>query len=313
MRISKLARTYNLSNLELTDFLKSLNIPGQSLHPNAKLSEEIIQEVAFHFDFTIVEEETPEQDPGNHAIVESIDEAEHIEDSSIAGNEEEASETSIKISSVTEEIEDEADEEISVNEQSLNHPTEQSDAANGDAAEDEVISPPTEEETILSDQFLEMIEADEAPAGLEKIRLIKAPKKELTGLTVLGKIEIPEDPRKKQKAQKEAERLEADSRRPKITEEEREKRRLKAKKKKEEYEARKERRLKQKEERKEKARKEEHYKNITQAKVSTSKGKPKKKMKPTKPAAQAHPTTPTPQPKTVFGKLWRWLNSSGYD
>jgi len=58
MRISKLARNYDLSIQELTAFLEKLEIPNQSLHPNAKLDKETIEKVALHFGFSVEEEIT---------------------------------------------------------------------------------------------------------------------------------------------------------------------------------------------------------------------------------------------------------------
>ena len=191
MRISKLARNYNLSRQELTDYLESLQIPIQSLHPNAKLDDELIEKVSAHFQFSL-DDESGDAD----TIASTIDTQEvEIEETNNEVSEEPISET--EESTIEDPIEDElldsteAPEEI-IEEQPFQEKNESED-------EEIELPPPTDEEIILSDQLLEMIESEESPADLDKIRLIKAPKKELSGLKVVGKIEIPEDPRKKLK------------------------------------------------------------------------------------------------------------------
>ncbi|MEP3682052.1 MAG: hypothetical protein ABJM98_04775, partial [Ekhidna sp.] len=103
---------------------------------------------------------------------------------------------------------------------------------------------PKEDEVIQTDKLLEMLESEEIPAELAKIKLIKAPKKELSGLKVLGKVDLPE-PKKKSELEEEQEKKsnrERKYQRPQLSEEEKEKRRLKAKRKQEAYEAREEKR-----------------------------------------------------------------------
>jgi len=303
MRISKLARKYDLSIQELTVFLEKLDIPNQSLHPNAKLDEETIDKVALQFDFSdqdkVYEPEVIEQE----LTMEEVTEDKHEKEKPLVHQTEVELEKQKEPSfdRRKEEVVSESQEELSIRKTAL------------DKEEEVILTPPSEEEVILSDQLLEMIESEDTASNLEKIKLIKAPKKELSGLKVLGKIEVPEDPRKKQKEQKEAERQAATTHRPKLTEEEKEERRLKAKKKREDYEARKERRQKQQKEQEKKARKAEYYKkSIEQNMVNSPVPKPKKKRIEAKTPNQFSDRS-KPQPKTFLGKFWRWLNSSGYE
>ena len=296
MRISKLARTYELSLPDLMAFLESLELPNQSLHPNAKLDEETILKVSKHFGFNHAH---PLLNAEGLTEVETEDKGVETESKKDDGIEREdvvesPSETEALAAPELEKVVEEAPaDNISTSNDPDSEPTIKED-----------------QETILSDQLLEMMESEELPSDLEKIKLIKAPKKELSGLKVLGKIDVPEDPRKKAKEKREAEQKELLVKRPKLTEEEKEERRLRSKKKKEDYKARKEQRKKEQENKKAKARKAAHYKNtLTQKPVAATKHRQKKP----KYVAQEGSAAGGTKPRTILGKLWKWLNSSGYE
>lgn len=167
------------------------------------------------------------------------------------------------------------------------------------------------DEVIQTDRLLEMVESGETPASeLEKIRLIKAPKRELEGLKVVGKIELPKPVEKKAEVEEKVEIDERDlrkagyGRRPKkqpLTEEEREKRRLKAKKRKEENEARQAKRKKAQEEQRKKERNQAYYKQKLEQ-TKPRKSTPKK-------GSTAKSAQKRKAPKTLLGKFWRWLNT----
>ncbi|MEM9338641.1 MAG: hypothetical protein AAGA66_07935 [Bacteroidota bacterium] len=163
---------------------------------------------------------------------------------------------------------------------------------------------PKEEEVIQTDQLLELLESEETPPDLDKIRLIKAPKRELSGLKVLGKVTLPEPKKKEDKNKSEK----GNNAKPQLSEEERERRRLKAKRKKEAYEARQQKRRKEEETQKQKALKEAHYKQkLERAQAQQVKQKHNKHKKPELEAKAFNERNA--KPKTVLGKFWRWLNT----
>ena len=299
MRISKLAHNYDLTILELTDFLKTLNIPNQSLHPNARLSEDIIEKVRENFDFTLQEEpieqaqakEPIENNTPGEDTTHTIEETKNIKEATLDTtsdvspdqNEWEATE---KTAGITELLPEGKTK----------------------------LKSHSEGEIIPSDQLLKMIESEGFSDQLDKIKLIKAPKKELSGLKILGKIEVSDTTKKRPKEQRETKDKATTLKGPLLSNEEKEKRRLRAKKRKEEYENRKERKRKEQEEKREKIRKAEHYKKtIALNKATTPKPKPKKQSPPPKLIDKRTEEQPKPQSKTILGKLWRWLNSSGYE
>ena len=172
----------------------------------------------------------------------------------------------------------------------------------------EELSTPTstsEGEAIETDKLMELLEDEEQEVDLSNITLIKAPKKELEGLKVVGKIELPE-PKPKAKAKKEAK--EPKNRRSdagNLSPEEREKRRLKAKKRKEAYEERQERRRKEKEKKRRKALNKARYQQkVQQAKAN----KLKHKHQQPKVEEVAIEEPPAP-PKTLLGRFWRWMTT----
>ena len=312
MRISRLAREYDLSIQALTSYLETLEPPLKSVHPNAKLEEEIISKVLAHFEIPHTEEEVDTLPPVQEQIQnEASDDQEELTST-------EPIQPTENVEQNTPSIPATPEEEIALLEGDLEPPPEQiqeSPSQEESFEEEPAHQPISEEEVILSDQLIEMIEGEDLPEELEKIKLIKAPKKKLTGLKVLDKIEIPEDPRKKSKEQEEAEK----AARPQLSPEEKaervrkreaykEKRRLEAKQKQEANEARKAKREKEKEANRVKAIKEKHYK------AQLSKQQPERAKSKIKKEATMSQTSKTsaasrPQPKSLLGKFWRWLNT----
>jgi hypothetical protein len=168
--------------------------------------------------------------------------------------------------------------------------------------------PKSEGVTIETDKLLELLESEDEPVDLSKITLIKAPKKELDGLKVVGRIELPEPkPRTPRKSGPPGSGPNTSKNRrehhQQLSEEESEKRRLMAKKRKEEYEARQEKRRKEKEKRQKKALNKARYQQkLEQAKASQLKHKP---VPPKQETASRAELVPAP-PKTWLGKLWKW-------
>ncbi|WP_462249861.1 hypothetical protein [Ekhidna sp.] len=321
MRLGQFARKYDIRVQDLISYLESDS--NEEIHSNTKLSEEEENSV---LDFFGIEPEELAPDP--LPIVETIAESKSKEED-VA--EIESNDTLVK----AEWDANDSGYETSLDSSLHETPLEEIASVNGEieiksSKEDEsikadvpaevvnqVVDTPAQDEVIQTDKLLEMLESEENPADLDKIKLIKAPKKELSGLKVLGKVELPE-PKKKEDKKKEpptesefvTEKDLREYRHPRkkrqpLTAEEKEKRRLKAKRKQEEYEARKEKRRKQKESQEKKARKEAHYK---QKLDSVKAVKEKRKAKEQTPVLIEN-TDKRPAPKTILGKFWRWMNT----
>lgn len=160
---------------------------------------------------------------------------------------------------------------------------------------------------IETDKLLELLESEETSNELEKITLIKAPKKELEGLKIKGKIELP-DPKEKLKSSEHdddpsaATKTPVKPRKARLSYEEKEKKRVEARKRKLKYMAREKKRRQQQEQKQKKKVNRAHYQQKIQQhqanKLKKPKGKPVQHME----------QTPAPPP-TMLGKLWRWLTT----
>ncbi|GAB4250120.1 MAG: hypothetical protein Tsb0034_29390 [Ekhidna sp.] len=294
MRIGQLARKYDLQVQEIIDYLEEET--GEKFHPNAKLYDTMEANVLKHFD-VYPEELVP------------------TEEDTIEDKESEVEPPAPKSKPLPETPEDDialAEGELAYDENSLQEtpiPKPEKDVAK------EKKPLPKEDEVIQTDKLLEMLESEEPPADLEKIKLIKAPKRALSGLKVVGKVDLPEPKKKEEKPKEKDTVTEKDLReyrhpkrkkRPPLSEEEKEKRRLKAKAKQEAYEARQEKRRKEQEAQKLKALKEAHYKQNLQ-KTEVKKQKQKGKALPSSETVTKQHEKP--KPKTALGKFWRWLNT----
>ncbi len=291
MRIRQLASNYHLSIQELTEYLVKLEIPSQSLHPNAKLNNDTIEKIVAYFELKPLDSE---EDLKKDTELDQLKDVEKNKEKKIV---------TIKESKVVEEH------------SLIESGTKENDLSEGTPVE---ATDPKEDGVILSDQLLEIIESEEILTDLQKIKLIKAPKKELAGLKVLGKIEIPEDPRRKNK-KKETEWSAVDPEQKQKLEEKKENKRVRAKIKKEAYEERQTKKEKDKERARRKNLKKAYYRERLSKKNTHS--APTKQHKPNRKAYLTTEEGETKeksiqqkkQPKTVFGKFWQWLNSSGYE
>jgi len=304
MRIGLLARKHDIPVQEILDFLEEET--GEEFHANSKLYDSVELLVNEHFDLG------PEQTPSEES-------EEIVSESEVDDQTESTDELEVETHVISDDPET-PEEDIAAADGDIGLPEEKSETEPDIQSEHIDPTPPNEDEIILSDQLIEMMESEDQPADLERIKLIKAPKKELSGLKVVGKIDLPEPKKKETKKEPEDKEVvtERDLRdyryppkkkRKPLTEEEKEKRRLRAKKKKEEYEARQEKRRKQKEERERKARQEAHYQQTlkrTQTKKTSNQPK-KQKSLPSDSKKQTEESRP--KPKTVLGKFWRWLNT----
>ncbi len=158
---------------------------------------------------------------------------------------------------------------------------------------------------------MELLESEEGSPELDQITLIKAPKRELDGLKVVGKIELPE-PRVKITEKADSKENKPGSKRNdrkqqrEQSEEERRQRILRAKKKREEAEARKEAKRKEKELREEKERKAAHYRK----KVKLKKPDPNKVRRVLPPQkVLVDIVDEQPESRSMLARFWKWLNT----
>ncbi|WP_424961020.1 hypothetical protein [Ekhidna sp.] len=282
MRLGQLARKYDIPLQEIIDYLKEET--GEKFHANAKLYDAIETQIFKHFDLY---PDDPVLEP-EEQIEEKEPEQSFDQPTSEPMSPEE------DIASV--------DGELAIH----SAPSEDLETSVTSEQELEAQPRPNDDEVIQTDKLLELLENEEATPDLEKVKLIKAPKKELPGLKVLGKVDLPE-PKKKAEPEDQKKKPER-TRRPQLSEEEREKRRLKAKRKKEAYEARQEKRCKEQEAHRLKELKAKHYQeklrkaeNIRQKK-EVSKAEQEQSLEPL-------PATRKKEPKTLLGKWWRWMNT----
>lgn len=172
--------------------------------------------------------------------------------------------------------------------------------------------PITKAEPVVGAEPTPIIEEAAAP---EEPEVIKAPKIELPGLKVVGKIELPQPKQKVEVASElvaESSPVAPDPKgrkgkfeKNRLTPEEREAKRQKLraeKKKQEEWEAHK-KKLKEERERK-KAKARFYEERVKQKSTQAPAKKPKNKK-----VSPVEETDSRPKPKTLLGKIWRWLNT----
>ena len=276
MRLGQLARKYSLTQEEIILFLNEVEPQLGSLHHNTKLNDDSEALIASHFNISIIDEQEVPEVPTD--------------------------EIKSEVSEIL--VEEEVEESYEDTEASL-----QQDL---DPSLPPIKTPePTlkNEKAIDSARLMELLEDEEGIVDLSDITIIKAPKKELEGLKVVGKIELPEPKVKpEQKEEPINDNTEAPGKRQgyrkKISNEEREEKRLRAKKKKEEYEARQEKRRKADEIKRKKAQKKSYYDQKIQKNKSPL-NKPKTLIK--KQEIRDEVLEAQIKPKSFLGKFWRWF------
>ncbi len=300
MRLGQLARQFDITPQEIVSYLKTKGVDANP-HPNSKLNEEEERLVMEHFDILPVVEEVDEIIEETPALS-----AEPVVDTKAINQEEE----------IVWDAEDstiEAEPASPIQEETTLSPTEGLDEKEEEEKEEEKKIEDIPVATV--DEIL----ADESETLAKKVALIKAPKVELQGLKVLGKIELPQ-PKTKEQSTEEEEVKGAKKEKPEktgkgkfanrkpLSPEQREKKRQELReknRKKQEWEAHKQ---KLRESRQKKAAREEFYKKQVLANVAVdSDVKPVKKKTKKKQSAPKAPKKPAP--KTVLGKFWRWLNT----
>lgn len=286
MRLGQLARHLETTTTEIVDFLQKKGVDKND-HPNVKLSEQDEEDVIAHFrpDLIQVQKETTESET------------------------ELTAEESTKPNPISppEEVIDEVAPGSNTKEADIN--IEESTSTSGSVMDKQVIS-------ITA---AELNAEDEEGPVVANFDVIKAPKVELPGLKVVGKIELPEPTPKKEEENEEPEevieatdatketkviRHHRKNSKKRLTDGDREARRLKNKREREKRIARQEARKKQQEEKRLKQLKEAHYKEkISKPVTAVTKPKKKKNNKSTETKDNR------PKPKTLLGKFWRWLNT----
>ena len=142
-------------------------------------------------------------------------------------------------------------------------------------------------------------------AATERPDTIKAPKIDLPGLKILGKIELPEPPKKPEKEIQPTEQSMLGVQKKSFSDRPREQRpwrnpmEEKRKREAKELERQKQEELRNKKEQRTMA----YFKKQSKPKSSE---KPRKKQKPDAPTILA----PSKPPKSFFGKIWRWLTQA---
>ena len=274
MRIGQLARKNNIKQDEVILFLNKAQADLAPFHHNSKVSSDIVELVNNHFSLPPKEAEVATE--------------EHSEDISVEAEEQ-----------ILEVIEIKHDKKTEADLQQALDPTLP------------LIKTPTidkkNEKSINTSRLLELLETDEASTELSKITHIKAPKKELSGLKVIGRIELPEP---KSKIVKKSEDLDK-SPKPvaynrhegqQLRKEEYDNRKLKEKKRKEQYEAREEKRRIEGEKKKKKAQNKARY----QERMNAGKAKQKTQKEDIIPEVNEQPQTF--KPLSLFDKFWKLFN-----
>jgi len=279
MRIGQLARKYNIKQDEIILFLNEVQAELSPFHHNSKLSNDAEELVTGHFGLSAtkaVEEEAIEeqtQDIPAEADTPALNESEiDYNKKTEADLQRELDPTLPHIKTVV--------------------------IKNNDA------------KSIETDRLLELLEADEAHHELSKITHIKAPKKELSGLKVVGKIALEEPKVKAVDKSENPNTAPAPVRHKRnagqrLSEEEKTQRRLKEKEKKEQYEARQEKRRIAEEKKKRKALNKARYQEKMQ-KVKDAQAK--QKMLKKEVAPEVDPQAQTFKPMTIFDKFWKLFN-----
>ncbi|MEQ9301022.1 MAG: hypothetical protein RIF33_20780 [Cyclobacteriaceae bacterium] len=300
MRLGQLARKLDVPIQEMISYLQEANPTLDGIHPNASLSQETEALLAEEFDpnYGIVPEEIEEVvvapkvevETPTEEVIEAVEVEEQAEEVEAFIGEEQAEEVEI----VPEET---LEPEAVVEEPPA--PVVEKPAA-----------PAKPEKVIETDKLMELLESEEGSPELDEITLIRAPKRELDGLKVVGKIELPEprvkssektdQPEKAQKSKRISRQQQAE-----ISEQERKKRVLVAKKKRAEAAARKERQQKEREKQEIRARKEEHYRK----KVKLKKADPNQPKRVLPPQKVLVDIVDEPASGSLLSRFWKWLNT----
>lgn len=282
MRLGQLARKYNINQDEVILFLNEVQAELSPFHHNSKVSSEMENLVTDHFSLASKEEEEEATEEHSEEILVEDDEQ--------------------NLDVIGIDNDKKAEKKTEADLQRELDPTLPSIKTS--------VIEKKDDKSIETDRLLELLEADEASNDLSKITHIKAPKKELSGLKVVGRIELAES------KSKSVDKSENQDKEPKpvgynrhegqrINEEEKDNRRLKAKEKKEQYQARQEKRRIEGEKKKRKAQNKARYEEKMQ-KVKA--GQAKQKIQKEEVAPEAYDQPQAFKPITIFDKFWKLFN-----
>lgn len=297
MRLGQLARKYDVPIQEMISYLQEEDPTLSGLHPNISLSSEEENLLAKEFD------------PNYGVVPEKA--------AAVVSEPEMDDKPQTKEAEFQEQIEEVVQGEAQIEEEESS-PKETAEAApdveiemSTAPAVEEPTAQEKQEKTIETDKLMELLESEEGSPELDQITLIKAPKRELGGLKVVGKIELPE-PRVKPTEKSDSKEDKPGSKRNdrkkqrEQSEEERRQRILRAKKKREEAEARKEEKRKEKELREEKERKAAHYRKKVKLKKSDP-NKVRRVLPPQKVLVDI--VDEQPESRSMLARFWKWLNT----
>lgn len=232
MRLGQLARKYNITQDEVILFLNEVQTELSPFHHNSKLSSDIEDIVTDHFSLSSSVAEEPKEDEVIDIVADEVVE-DNTDLNKIDSGQKSETDLQLELDPTLPSI------QISIEEKK-------------------------DEKSIDTDRLMELLESDEASNDLSKITHIRASKKELSGLKVVGQVELSEPKSKlvdKSESQDNIPKPVPYNRRngQRLNEEEKNNKRLKAIKKKEEFEARQEKRRIAEEKKKRKAQNKARY------------------------------------------------------
>jgi hypothetical protein len=282
MRLAQVARKLSITTEDIVDFLEIRGITIEK-DSNTKLGEDALKLLYKHFE--IEEDEEIVQEPKDESIIEPTSKVEPPKEDEEAAHEK--------------ENQDLLDE----------HKVELKEDVEAEKVEqqEELPSEIKEEKKKSFKTVGELLEHQEDDSDSEMV--IKAPKMELKGLNVVGKIDLPEPKPKSVPEQKEEVKEKSKKTYSKPKQQRAPRRNKKPelspaeiRKREEQKEARKRERI----EKEKKKKREQFYKEkVLKPKQIEQKTKPKKKKK----VAEEVERIQKPKPKTLLGKFWRWLNT----
>lgn len=290
MRLAQAARKFSITTEDIVDFLEIRGIAIEK-DSNTKLNEEAI--VLLHKFF-----EVEENDEVELVVVEEVEHVTTAEDIELISEVEDDLEGEIEL----ERVEDAANEKQEEVELEMQNESEEEEQI---AIEEVIEVKETDTKSFKTVEELKESADDESDNEF----VIKAPKVELRGLNVLGKIELPEPKPKPEAEQKEDTVAKSKRANPNLKDRRGNRKNTKRELSPAEIRKREEQReiRKRKQIELEKKRKGENFykKNILKPQQLEQKKKPTKQK-----ALTAEKTlAQKPQPKTTLGKFWRWLNT----
>ena len=302
MRLGQLSRKYNIPLQELLEFLDHNSSEFSGWNLNSKVSDNELERIFSYFEIENIEIAS-----SNLEIVQEV-EAEIIP--KIKKKEMDPSVVMVLTQEQVEKVgETTADQDlieekkiIQTEKESEQFEFEEVDFMEDTPSEEEISQDINDKKVFInSNHLLELVETEDFNFDLDKIDVIKVPKKKLEGLKVVGKVELPDENPKKTKKQT----YSKVNRTGQLSEEKKERRRLRAKKKKEIFEARQQQREEVVQKKKLKARKTTYYKERME-KVTMQKFAQKQNSIH---VAEPKNTVGDRQPKTLIGRFWKWLNT----